>query len=86
MPRIKSAKKALRQNVRHRTRNRARKSHIKIEIKNFRKLIGEKKLTEAAAAFPNVMQAVDKVAKSGYIKKGKANRIKSRLAKKLAVK
>jgi ribosomal protein S20 len=86
MPKIKSAKKALRQNKTHYARNKARKIVIKSEIKGFRKLIAEKNLEAAKGAFPKVMKTVDKMAKVGFIKKGKANRIKSRLAKKLNVK
>jgi small subunit ribosomal protein S20 len=83
MPRTTSAKKALRQSVTRRARNMKRKAIIKSSVKGFRKLVAEGKLDEAKASLPRVMKAVDKVAKSGLIKKGKASRIKSRLAKNL---
>lgn len=83
MPRTSSAKKALRQSDRRRILNTNRKINVKNEVKEFKKLIEAKKFDEARAAFPKVMKTVDKVAKSGFIKKGKADRIKSRLAKKI---
>lgn len=83
MPKTKSAKKALRQNKDRRLRNIERKDKIKKEIKAFKKLIIEKKIEEAAKLLPRVMKVVDKVSKSGLIKKGKASRIKSRLSKKI---
>jgi small subunit ribosomal protein S20 len=86
MPKTKSAKKALRQNKTHHARNKARKIHIKTEVKEFRKLIAEKKMDDAKKALPKVMKIVDKMAKVGFIKKKKADRIKSRLSKKLNVK
>ncbi len=86
MPRTKSAKKALRQNIRHRAQNETRKTKMKTQVKNFKKLVAEGKLAEAKQAFPQVMKAVDKAVKNGYIKKGNAARTKSRLSKKLAAK
>lgn len=83
MPKIKSAKKALRQNIRRRARNKIRKKKIKEEIKGFNKLLLENKQDEAKKSLPKLMKTVDKVAKTGYIKKGRASRIKSRLSKKL---
>lgn len=82
MPRTKSAKKALRQNVRRRAENNIRKNKVKSEVKEFKKLIGEGKFDEAKKRLPHIMKTVDKVAKKGYIKKGRASRIKSRLSKK----
>jgi len=86
MPRTKSAKKALRQNVRRRAENNLRKNKVKSQVKQFKTLILEGKLEDAKKALPQVMKIVDKVAKKGYIKKGRASRIKSRLSKKLGIK
>lgn len=83
MPKTKSAQKALRQSIVRRKRNIKRKAAIKNEVKNFKKLIAEKKFDEAKASLPKVMKTVDKIAKTGLIKKGKADRIKSRLSKKI---
>jgi ribosomal protein S20 len=43
-------------------------------------------MDDAKKALPKVMKIVDKMAKVGFIKKKKADRIKSRLSKKLNVK
>lgn len=83
MPIIKSAKKALRQSLRRRELNLARKSNLKKIIKNFEKLVGSKKIDEAKSFFPTVQQALDKAAKQGILKKNSAARNKSRLSKTL---
>ncbi len=72
MPITSSAKKALRQNKRRRAINIKRKSALQTAIKQY------KKIPELQALY----KAVDKAAKSGFIKKNKANRIKSRMASK----
>ncbi|MFH0806621.1 MAG: 30S ribosomal protein S20 [Candidatus Brennerbacteria bacterium] len=83
MPRTKSAKKALRQNARRRTQNVTRRTHIRDAVKLYKKAAGGKDTAEALAALSRAYQALDKMAKVGLIKKGKARRLKSRLAKKL---
>ena len=80
MPITASAKKASRQNARHKTMNRIRKDAVRSAVKTYRKLVAEKKPREAAAYLATVYQTLDKVAKSGTIKKNKADRLKSRLA------
>jgi small subunit ribosomal protein S20 len=82
MPNIKSAKKALRQTVRRRARNLKRQKTIKETVSVFKKLVASGKTEEARALLPKVYKALDKVAKTGYIKRGKADRLKSRLTKK----
>jgi small subunit ribosomal protein S20 len=79
MPITASAKKALRQNIRRRAKNRSRKDALRAAVKKFRKLAAAKKLAEAAAELPKVYQALDKTAKAGVIKKNTASRLKSRL-------
>ncbi len=83
MPRIKSAKKALRQTGRRRARNLDRQKKIKETLREFKKLVVAGKTEEAKNFLPKVYKALDKVAKTGYIKKNKANRLKSRLTQKL---
>lgn len=83
MPQTKSAKKALRQNIRRRRRNLARKKKLNEIIKNYRKLIMAKKIEEAEKYLPQVYKFLDKMAKVHFIHKNKASRLKSRLAKKL---
>jgi small subunit ribosomal protein S20 len=83
MPKTKSAKKALRQNIRRRARNLERKKKLRETLKKFKKLVAEKKIDEAKSYLPQVYKVLDKMAKVNFIKKGKADRLKSRLAKKL---
>lgn len=80
MPIIKSAKKALRQNLRRKKQNLRRKSRLKNAIKNYQKLLQAGKLEEAKKRLSEVYKLADKTAKMKTIKKGKADRIKSRLS------
>ncbi len=84
MPITKSAKKALRQNQTNRARNTAKKEAYKKAVKNYRKVVIDKKNEGNAQALSDAFQALDKAAKTNVITKNKANRLKSRLAKKLA--
>ena len=86
MPNTTSAKKALRQNTRRRTRNLTKNRAYKDAIKAYRKLVAAGKTSEAAAQLAKVAQALDKAAKAKTIKKNKASRLKSRLAHALAKK
>ena len=78
MPRTKTAKKELRKNARRRTRNVAKKNDLKKAVK-----IYEKSLSSGAGAtdLKKIYQALDKAVKARVIKKNKASRLKSRLAK-----
>lgn len=84
MPRTKSAKKALRQTVRRRAVNLLREKKLKDTVKKFKKLVVGEVKTDAQAFLKETYKTIDKMAKVNFIKKGKANRMKSRLAKKLA--
>lgn len=86
MPIIKSAKKALRQSKTRKARNVVKKKDLKVNIKIFRKAVETNNLEEAKKKLPLVYKKLDKAAKTNLIKKGKADRLKSRLAKKLSVK
>ncbi|MDP3934829.1 MAG: 30S ribosomal protein S20 [Candidatus Giovannonibacteria bacterium] len=77
MPITSSAKKALRQSSQRRERNQAWKEKLKEAVK---KAALEKSPASLSAAY----KAIDKSAKRGLIKKNKAARMKSRLAKLLA--
>ncbi len=79
MPITKSAKKALRQPKRRTGPNRRRKETYKRELKRIRKLVLEKKLSEAEALIPRAYQALDKAVKIGVLKKNAASRRKSRI-------
>jgi len=77
----KSAKKALRQNLRRKAKNLVYKNKIKNLVKEARTLVLEKKIDEAQKLLPAIYKAADKAAKTGVIKKNTADRIKSRLTK-----
>jgi ribosomal protein S20 len=81
MPKIQSAKKALRQNARHRTLNLAREKKFKDTLKHYKKLIAGGKKDEAQKYFATLQKTIDKMAKVGFIKLGKAKRLKSRLSR-----
>lgn len=75
----KSAKKALRQNIKRRARNLVYKKKLKKTIKELRFLVSEKKIEEAKKLLPQAYKILDKAAKVGVIKKNTASRKKSRL-------
>ena len=81
MPITASAKKAFRQNRTRRARNARKRVAYKKAVTDYRKLTAAKKAEEARAALITVYKALDKAAKTGVIKKNKADRLKSRLAK-----
>lgn len=80
MPITSSAKKALRGSAKKRVVNIRRKKNIETTVKEVKKLMvkGEKKAV--AGALSLAYKALDKAAKTGLIKKGAADRKKSRLA------
>jgi len=86
MPITTSAKKALRQNVRHRAVNLAKKEAYKDAVRDFKKLVADKKMDEAKKQLNAVYQSLDKAAKTNVIMKNTAARIKSRMSSKLKVK
>ncbi len=75
-----SAKKALRVSKRKRVFNMRRSDAMKTAIKSIRVLVAAKKASEAATFLPEAFRAIDKAAKTKYIKKNAASRYKSRLA------
>ena len=77
----KSAKKAIRQNKKHRALNLVYINKIKKLVKEAKTFVLEKKHKEAKELLPKVYQALDKAAKVGIIKKNNASRRKSRIAK-----
>ncbi len=84
MPNTKSAEKALRQTQRHYKLNLERKRVLKTTIKTFNKTLSLGDTKKAEQELVKVYEVADKIAKTGYIKKNKASRIKSRSAKALA--
>ncbi len=81
MPITKSAKKALRQNIKRRRGNLVYKKKMKELLKEVRTLISEKKIEEAKKLLPQIYKILDKSAKVGVIKKNTAARKKSRITK-----
>lgn len=79
MPILDAAKKAMRQNRRRKALNLQYKKKMKEPIKEFKKLLAEKKIEEAKKLLPKIYKALDKSAKHGTIKKNTAARKKSRL-------
>ncbi len=76
MPITKSAIKKLRADKKKATFNKATKTKAKSAIDAFKALLTTESLSK-------VFSAVDRAAKKGVIKEGKANRIKARLSKKV---
>lgn len=79
----KSAKKALRVSDRKRVVNDRIKNKMKAEVKSVRTKVA-KKVAVTVADLGLAFKALDKAAKRGTIKKGQADRKKSRLAKAVA--
>jgi len=81
MPIIKSAKKALRQNITNRRRNIKRADTYKSAIKDYKKAIESRDAEKTKTSLSKVYKSLDKAAKSNTIKKNKADRMKSHLTK-----
>lgn len=73
MPIKKSAIKTLKQSIVKRKRNVIKKRALKEVIKK----------TEKREGMPKAQSTIDKIAKSGFIHKNKAARLKSRLSKRI---
>ncbi|MEK7673683.1 MAG: 30S ribosomal protein S20 [Patescibacteria group bacterium] len=82
MPKIKSAKKALRQSEKRRVKNLKRKREIKVAVKGLSKALIGKDKESAEKYLKLAYKKIDKAAKT-FVHKNKASRMKSRLAKKV---
>ena len=82
MPNKKSAEKELRKNVKRHAQNQKVSDNAKKLIKKTLKQV-EAKDSKAKAEIKDAIQAIDKAAKKGVIKKNTASRKKSRLQKKV---
>jgi small subunit ribosomal protein S20 len=76
VPRIKSAKKALRQSRAHNIRNRGQRSELRNAVKRVRTVEG----AAAVEAYAQAVQLLDRAARKGLIHPNNAARHKSRLA------
>ena len=82
MPITKSAKRALRGSSKKKKSNVQKKIVLKKAKKDFLKLIESGKIGEAKKMLPKAYKLLDKAAKVNLIKKNRAAREKSKLAKK----
>lgn len=78
-----SAKKRIRQNAKHRSRNRARKQVIKEQVKGFVSALASNDLGKAETELRKAASQLDKVAAKHTIHKNAAARKRSRLTKRL---
>jgi|YelNatPaOPRAMG01_1025707.scaffolds.fasta_scaffold04623_5 small subunit ribosomal protein S20 len=84
MPIKRSAKKALRQNLKRRKRNLARKKEIRQLKRQYLLALKNKDKEKAKEILPKLYSILDKSAKRNIIHKNKASRLKGRLTKKLS--
>ncbi len=77
MPRIKSAKKAMRQGRARHDRNRAQRSALRTALKRVRAATSPE---QGAEAYRAAAQLLDRAARKGHIHPNNAARHKSRLA------
>jgi small subunit ribosomal protein S20 len=78
-----SSKKRMRQNVKHRGRNRWRKTQVKESVRLFEEAVDSGDKAKAAEQLKQVYKRLDKVAAGGTIHKNAAARKKSRLTRRL---
>ena len=78
-----SAKKRVRQNLKRRAQNRARKTQIREEVKVFTAAVTAGDFTKAEQELRKTAKVLDQVAAKGTIHKNTAARRRSRLAKRL---
>lgn len=84
MAHSKSAIKRVRQNEKHRDRNRAGRSELRTHLKKLRAAIAAADTDKATELMPAAVSLVDTMVKKGVLHENAANRYKSRLAKQLA--
>lgn len=82
MPNIKSAEKRVRTSAERQARNQAVKSSLRTAVKKVK--AAEAGTPAAVETFQAVTSSLDKAAAKGVIHPNKADRMKSRLAKKVA--
>ncbi|HTW94215.1 MAG TPA: 30S ribosomal protein S20, partial [Tepidisphaeraceae bacterium] len=78
-----SAKKRVRQNLKHRARNRARKDGIRDHTKAFHLALAKGDMQAAVKELNLTVATLDRVAVKGTIHKNTASRKRSRLTRKL---
>jgi small subunit ribosomal protein S20 len=83
MPNLKTSIKDLRQNKKRAVVNNRLRNRVKRSTKRFNTLVEQGNIEDAEKTLKQVNKVLDKAAKKNVIKKGKADRIKSRLTKNL---
>ncbi len=78
-----SAQKRIRQNAKHRARNRWRKDKLKTAVKALEQAIHDGKKDDGPARLKALYATLDKTAAKGTIHKNAANRKKARMARRL---
>lgn len=86
MPITKTAKRALKKSLKRREKNLLKKVVLKKTEKKFLKTLASNNIEETKKILNILYKLLDKAAKTNLIKKNKAVRDKSRLAKKLSQK
>ena len=84
MPHSRSARKRVRQNLKHRAKNRSTKTFLKTETKKILGAIGEGLAEIASAELKTLAKALDKAARKRIIHPNLAARKKSRLLKRVS--
>src|SRR3972149_6789571 len=79
MPIMKSAKKRLRQNIKHNLRNRTYRSALKTQMKKFLSVVKEGNAQVAQEELRLTVKKIDKGVVKGILHKNTASRKKSRL-------
>jgi len=69
--------------MKHRARNRARKTALRAEVKTFMTTLGSGDMKKAEEALAKAVAVMDRVAVKGTIHKNQAARRRSRLTKRL---
>jgi small subunit ribosomal protein S20 len=80
---MRSAKKRLRQNIKHNLRNRTYKSALKTQMKKFLSVVKEGNAQAAQEELRLTIKKLDKGVAKNILHKNTASRKKSRLTKKL---
>ncbi|MEX2054123.1 MAG: 30S ribosomal protein S20 [Candidatus Colwellbacteria bacterium] len=83
MPNTNTAKKAFRKSEKRRVSNIRKRRDLLQTIKDYKKAIEGGGGEDAVSKLPIVFKKLDKAAKINLIKKGKADRLKARLSKRL---
>jgi small subunit ribosomal protein S20 len=78
-----SQKKRVRQNLRHRARNRWRKQQYRQALRDYREAVLHAPVEEAEEKLATAQKMLDRAAAKGAIHKNKASRTKARLTARL---